>query len=524
MSLGNIIKYVSKFKGTKYFDYSIVTLFFVGILLFLFLTGTLNSGYHFIDDHEMLKIHSDLESNSFIDVSTEWIGNDFNIRFRPIYFLHRVLEIKLLGINFFILSFYTGILAALTFSLFYIGARKLNLSVFLSLIFIFLTFIGSQMAIWWRLGPNETIGMVFLGFSFYFMTKCIKKKRYLLNTILFIIFLILASLSKESFVIIIPAFVLFKIWNEKNTFNIPMKKSIENNLLLALPMIIMLFELWFIKYVVGTDKIGYAGTGLSVYGYLKGIKNIILNKNSLLGWLILLLILIVIHGMSFLFIKNERKKKFIQSIKYLLLYLSFSIMIVLPNIFLYSKSGMAERYLLPSILGLSVLAIIIVKNTKKIFCRRLVYLVIFIFITLSFWTVKVEATNFAKEGKETNELLSTVTKNTKSDSKILFVFDPLEKSEVISSSITYLTIEGVNNLYGYLIEREYTKEYERRLEKKWKNKFKDKTIENMNGKPDIILVLNKNQSEVFFSQSGTLESEYINIITNNSLHAVYLKK
>jgi hypothetical protein len=134
------------------------------------------------------------------------------------------------------LSIFTGILAMCSFSFFYFGARKLKYGVLESLVFVLLIFIGSQMAIWWRLGTNETIGMFFLGLAFLFMAKCTKKENYRLNNVAFIILLIIASLCKESFIITIPALVVFKIWNEKNVFKITFKESVKNNYLLAVPI------------------------------------------------------------------------------------------------------------------------------------------------------------------------------------------------------------------------------------------------------------------------------------------------
>lgn len=513
-----------KTNSVKWIDSSIVILFFAGILSFLLFTGTLNSGYHFIDDHEMLHIHSDLEKMSFIDTSIHWIKSDLIIRFRPMYFFHRVLEMKIFGDNFFVLSFYTGLLAASAFSFFYFGARKLKYSIFESLLFVFLAFIGSQMAVWWRLGPSESVGMLFLGLSFLFMAKCLNKKRYKINNILFIIFLIITSLCKESLVIIVPAFVLFKVWNEKRVFQITAKESIKNNLLLVFPIIIMFFELLIIKFFVGTNKIGYAGMTSSANEFIVGIKNMLFGENSLFDWMKLLSMLVLIYFISFLFNKESRKEKFIRSVKYLSLLFLFSLMIVLPNIFMYAKSGMFERYLLPTTLGMAFLAISILQRTKQKFFRWLIFLAIFVFIATSFNTAKTDAVAFANEGKRTNELLSAIADHAGSNPNIIVVADPASRYEISFSLKAYLSSRNIGNLYGYPIARDYTTDFERGLEQGWMSWFENKTIEDINGQPDQIVIIDKNQAVIFFDQSGVSELNYENILGSDNPSLLYIKR
>lgn len=511
-------------KNFKRIDFLVVILFFVGVLSFLFFTGTLSSGYHFIDDHEMLAINSDLKATSFLTTSIDWLKKDLNSRFRPMYYFHRIFELKIFGTNFFALLFYTGLLASLTFSFFYFGARKLKYSISESLLFVFLTFIGSQMAIWWKLGPNETIGMFFLGLSFLFMAKCAEKDKYSLNTILFVIFLIVASLCKESFVIIIPAFILYKIWNEKQFFDISIKKSIQNNLLLILPIAVMIIEMWVIIFIVGTNKIGYAGSTSNTAELINGIGTILTNKGMLLEWLKLLATLLIFYFLSFLFLKFNKLTTFKQSIKHLLIPLAFSFLIVLPNILLHAKSGMFERYLLPATFGIAFLIINILKSINSNILRKVAFLVCIIFVFMSVDIAIKGASGFANEGMQTNALLSTIKRHTQPNSKILLVVDPVSRYEISWSLKIYFSSNGINDLYGYPMLRDYSSDYERGLEQVWAKWFENKNIKDMNGQPDLIIIIDKVQTENFFSQSNLSKLDYENIIENNNPHAVYFKK
>jgi hypothetical protein len=250
--------------------------------------------------------------------------------------------VKIFSLNFFSLSIFVGVLALFSFSFFYFGARRLGYSITQSFLFVLLMFVGSQASIWWRLGTNETIGIFFLGLSFLFMTKCLDLKYYRINNILFIIFLIITSLCKESFIIVIPAFIIYKIWNEKVFFNIKIRESIINNWLSILPAIIVFIELWIIKFVIGTNQIGYAGLTSSFAEFINGIKNIILNPASLLVWIKLLMLLIPIYLVSFLFIKENKKTLLLQSLKTLSVCFCFAMLIILPSIIMHAKSGMVD--------------------------------------------------------------------------------------------------------------------------------------------------------------------------------------
>lgn len=512
-----------KIKNSNRIDFFVICTFFVGIFSFLFFAGTLNSGYHFIDDHSMFSIQSSLIHSSFLQNTLDFTRSDFLIRFRPLYYLYYISTVKVFGINFFKISVFVGILAFLTFSFFYIGMRRLRHSYVESFIFVLLMFLGSQMAIWWRLGTNETIGVFFLGLSFLFMTKCLEKSNYKLNNVLFVVFLIITSLCKESFLITIPAFIMFKIWNEKRSFKITTKESLKNNKLLVLPIIIMFIELLIIKFYVGTNQIGYAGATSSIAEFIIGVKNIILNPDSLLYWMILLGALLLIYVVSFLFTSGGKKEEFTKSIKSLSIYLVFAIIIVGPQILMHAKSGMVERYLLPTTFGLAFLAIGIIQNTKEKIFKWFAILVACIFLTISFNAARKDAILFAESGKDANSLLTTIKNNVKPESKILLVADPANRYEVSYSIKRYLSFYGINNLYGYPVMREYRSDFEIGLKNTWLKWFENKSLQDIKNGPDIIIIFDKAQGDRFFNESQIKASEYENVLPESTQHFVYKK-
>ncbi|NCA93570.1 MAG: hypothetical protein EOM84_00150 [Sphingobacteriia bacterium] len=514
---------VDKVKNIKILDGYVIGLFFALIFSFLYFTGTLTSGYHFIDDHSMISMQKDLNNGSFLETAYAYIKNDFNIRFRPLFYFYYISEIQVFGLNFFILSVFTGVLAVCTFLFFYFGLRKLKYNNLESLLFVLLIFVGPQMAIWWRLGTNETIGMFFLGLTFLFMGKCTKTENYRLNNFLFIIFLIIASLCKESFIITIPAFVFFKIWNEKKVFDITAKESIKNNYLSAVPLFIMFIELSIIKFVVGTNQIGYAGVTSSINELILGIKNIVFNKNSLLSWFKFIGGLFILYLLSFIFIKNKKKNIFSKSLESFVIYFCFSFFLVLPNILMHAKSGMVERYLLPTTFGLAIFAIGMMKNIKHLFFKASMFLIIAFFIFNSFEISKNNAVSFAIEGSNTNHFFKSIRKEIKRSDSVLLVVDPVGRYEVSYSIKTYLSYYGFNDFYAYPIFRNYKNDFEIGLKEQWIKWFEGKNLKDMKEDPDLIIVFDKENSNKFFIESGVDGNNYRKVLEEIYSYQIYIK-
>ncbi len=504
-------------------DYIIIAFFFIGIFSFLLFTGTINSGYHLIDDHGILKIHNSLSNGNYLKTCFEYIANDLGIRFRPAYYMYYVTVIKTFGPNFIFISIFTGILAFLSFSLFYQGMRRLVHSTLLSIIFVLLIFVGPQAAVWWRLGTNETVGMFFLGLSFLYLTKE-TGKNYKLNNYIFSVFLIIMSLCKESFIIIVPSFIIFKIWIEKYRYDIKFMKSLLNNLVLVIPLLAVFIETLIIVFYVGTNQIGYAGISPSANDFLWGIRKILTNQLSLRNWIILLTVLISINLLSLLFNKTKNKKEFSNAMELMAMYLSFSLLVIIPSLCLYAKSGMFERYLLPTTFGLALIVVMVLKNTNQKILKALAFLFTALFIINSFGIAINGAKGFSLVGKRENILLSTVKSNATSKSKVLLVVDPVDRYEVTYSIETYLSYYGYNNFFVYPIMREYVSSFELNLKQQWLKRFDKKRYIETDGQPDLIILFDNKQTETFFSFSKILKENYIHSVPANTQYSIYKKK
>ncbi len=501
-------------------DILIISSFFIFLFLFLGLSGTITSGYHFVDDHEIIRIENELESSSLIQVTKKWIKDDLRMRFRPVYIIHRILETKLFGSNWLIWKIYTGLLAVICWSCFYAGMRKLNLPEWESVLFVLISFMGPQMAIWWRLGPNETIGLVFLAIGFLFMTNC-TYKYYYFNSALFYFTIILSALSKESLLMTVPAFLILKIWNEKVLFNISIKQVVKKNYLILIPIVITIVCCFIIITMVGinVDSMSQVRIDDRIWSLLNKMYLII--KNSFIDYLSLILTLIIL---SLLFIREQIALK--NYWRDLIFPFFFSLLVLIPNIVLYSNSGIWERYYLPATLGLAFLiAFIVFKiETKYLWLRKLIIIAVFVFSISPLDDSFRNALEFAKDGRFTNSLLSSVEDNIDEKTQLLIVVDPVQYYEQSVSLKYYLTINGVKNIYGHPLIKNYEDPFLQKLALGWLSYFEGKQMDQLTEPPGIIVFLDKAINESFFIQSHINPYDYINVLESSSPFALFVKQ
>jgi len=496
----------------RYSDSLVSMLICMFFFAFLIISGTLKSGYHFTDDHDILRIAGELKTQSIMSVSKNSIVMDLAIRYRPFYWVHRVYESYFLGSNISKWSIYHALLACFTFVLFYLGMRKLKFSIFESLLFIVIAFIGSQTAVWWKLGPNETIGLPFLAISFFIATS---KINIHIKNIIFAISLILASLCKESFTIIIPAFIFFKIIYDINDNETTIKQAIYRNSILVIPFIIMFINLYIIFFIVGVNKIGYADIDSNLINMVKGMISIL--KRALLIYIAFGFALFAIIYYTF---KDE--KLFVAFIKKLLPALIFCLLILLPNMYLHAKCGMSERYLLPTTIGIAFFLTYIMKEIRNIFAW-LHKLLLFISLLLCFILLEKgfkDASDFAEEGRKTNGFLSAIQSNYKPNQNVLLV---ATGGEWCGSIKTYLLYKFGIKIYGYRIDPSNileNKSMQNIQDQYWEGWFNTQEYADLNKQPEMIVFFEKDISSAFFKQTGINISDYKSVL-NDDKYIIY---
>jgi hypothetical protein len=424
----------------------IFLLFWFAILT---LCGTLFSGYHFMDDHGILRESKDVANFNLQKEVKIFTKNllDPKMRFRPFYWVHRRLMLAVMGTDFTTMSIYIGFLAVFTSFFLFLFMKKTGFSVIESFLFVGLTLLGEQAAIWWRLGNNETLGMLMLSIALLFMALSVntfQKRKKILYEILFGLFVILASWSKESFILIIPALIFWKIWltrqkkqepgqqdptNSKQIAKGTWLEAVKENLIPGiLLLLVCLIELVHVIKNVGTTKIVYAGyEGFQLANFIKtGLQGFM----AVHGWVILLFLILCLRRPGGLFSRKpprEASGRPRKSFSLNQVFWAFVLtgLIAVPQIVLYMKSGMMDRYLLPGVMGLTFLMVVLLRYIRETDSKKIVTIIAALLLAvISLQQLRVTrytAIGFANDGKQINAWLQSIEKNTNEQDKILVV-------------------------------------------------------------------------------------------------------
>lgn len=412
------------------------------VFALLLLSGTISSGFHFIDDHEIIRINQELsvQGDSLISCIIRWVGSDLNIRFRPFYYILRVIWTAILGDNFTAWSVLKGAETVITMTFLYFCARLLKCNKLVSVFFSATIMVGTQAAVWWWLGPQEGIGMLFFAIGFFFLINYMNFNKSN-DKYLSILFFVISSLTKESFVILIPAVVFYAVflgegqtWSYKQVANSIRQKG-DFVLIMLLTFIVEIFVIFF---WVGTNQIEYAGIDatLKLGDYIRNILYSLKNELFIFSLWGTILLVLVCGGENY------------KQVLFLLKEFIFSMLVMLPQAILYAKSGMGQRYLLPWTFGFAYFWVIsystkiVLSNMKK----KIYYILFFTFIFLQSLVTIRGAVNFTEEGKNVNSMLNYVYELNQDDENVLIAFSV----ETNLSITVWMDAHGLENVYTYI--------------------------------------------------------------------------
>lgn len=469
----------------------VLILFSIFWISLVFFNGTISSGYHFTDDHEIISINESINNNGIINTIEFYLKKDLSIRFRPFYYLHRIALVKVFQTNFLLWSIYNVVLAIVTSYFLFLFMYKQGYRLIHAFIFPFLTLVGAQSVIWWRLGPNETIGFFLLSASLFFLVNSIFRKNKI-QLVVSGILMFLASLSKESFTMFIPAYILLLLWfnfqcgTDKNIFSI-----IRSNIaLISVLLLILLIEAYMIVYVVGTNKIGYAGidNSFNIINFFNYVYKFLIQN----PYIYLMLI-----GMIFLLFQNITSNKFdFNKLIPYLFNIVILIAIIMPQFLLYNKSGIFERYLLPLNLGFSLFVIYLLKNIYEnnsiAWISKQIYTIATLWVIFSFLKNEAipNAKLFAKEGELTNKLFTSIIEQTTPNDSILIVLNGNENFEWGHSINQYLThVANRKNINFYKVDSPINNDAEKNLDIQFSNTFGNILVKEINNSFSSIAIL-----------------------------------
>lgn len=427
----------------------------VGWFTLLGFTGTLTSGFHFTDDHEVYSTGQDVKHSSVMRelriLKREIISPE--MRFRPLYHMTRRWTMALLGENFLAWSILYGLLAVFTSFFLYLFMKQLAFSFWEALFFSIFTLLGAQAAIWWKLGANESIGMLMLAITLYFMARWVTaKQKKTLYLGLFLLFALLMSWSKESFVLVLPVLAVWPIWlscHQKQTANpgswpADILFSIRKNLLPGIILIVLCgVQLYHIVAHVGTTGVQYAGyEGFLLHAFVKTAFSAF---HAVWGWVLF----VELGLLVWLFWRQAWEDVLNVVVPVILMALFF-----LPQVALYMKSGMTERYLLPGVVGLTFLMVswwreIRLKTNKETpgkfslsWSQWVMVIVLGMMFLMQLRVTRYTAMAFARDGRDTNGWINSILTHRVPQDMVLVVTHIQRYYEPSFALKTLLTVKG----------------------------------------------------------------------------------
>lgn len=428
----------------------------LGIIIFIFpvliyFSGTITSGWHFADDHETVRIAqlNVQKGVSFFATLKQYLLYDISSRWRPLYWFFRVLSAYIFEMNSVIPNILLCLLGTVTYTLLYYTAKNCSCDILNSHLFALLITIGRQYEVWFRIANQENIGLFLLALCTWIITSQYSKKAYENRIYDFCLgfFSICCALMKESFLLLLPGVILFRLYLEGickldswKKFPQLLKRHI---ILCASTAIVFLGSLYAIVNYVGTNSIGYAGIDTDY-----GIKGVIWNimkmlKNSLFHYVILFIMILVLFLFAIVKGSSRNKSKLI-----LIGYSLFGIYIMFAEMVLYAKSDMWDRYLIPFCVGYGVVTIVVISQFVTGKVVRIVYtLIISAFLVTRFsLAICNMAIPYGIEGRAIQSMLGSVLELTDEDSEIITALDAGEENLAVS---IYLELAGRKNVYVY---------------------------------------------------------------------------
>lgn len=327
----------------------------VGVALFWILLfgfgGVFFSGPHIRDDHGQFRMLLQFESgHSLLQVVSHWVRGDLATRFRPLLPLILVVRTWVFGVNFFP-QFLINCVAAIVTSV--LGVRiagQLGFSKSEGLTWIFLTLIGGPAVVWWFMGIPESWAMLALFSGVTLILDEAMGTGHGGKLILGLLGIVLATMAKESFILMVPAVIGLR-WRVSSLTALPTGRLYRRwpDLFLAG---VAITELGWIKTHVPLDQGPYGVDPLSMAIF----ERLGLTVGSLFFSGGIGLALIALVGMTFLWGKRRDTPSSWQGLSMMSLGL-FAALIIVPQVSIYAKSGIFERYLLPGRWGTAILLI-----------------------------------------------------------------------------------------------------------------------------------------------------------------------
>jgi hypothetical protein len=450
-------------------EYALVLLGLGGLFYFLF-GSTFQSQFDLTDDFLILNILS--QRTSLWDLIT----NDIQRwgRFRPVYWVTYLAQTATFGANSHIWHIAATSLGVLTCFLIYITVRKIRSDIPSSMVFILLLAVsGTQNVIWYRLSPAETQGMFLTAVALWAIVNAAYQCQSRTWDGLALTAMALAGLTKESFVLIIPALLLLRwmlhCWVNQSpwiqTLRTLRARLITGSLIFIAEISIVTAVLVLKPEAYGPTRVGISLNSFNPVGWytLAASSGLAALAFSLPPFIALILAV-------YWFGKKLRP--------YILVGSLICVAWVIPQLVLY-KQRISSHYLFPAVVGI---AAVILCGLMLLWRRR----IWFIWIACVVWLLPVLSSGLSTSTRAASantattlvvhKMVTYLAENIVPDQSIVIMADPALNTYPVHSLHTHLKFYGLKSpvyLLPILPKQGYANEWLQRRAKDMTAMFPD---------------------------------------------------
>lgn len=416
--------------------------FFIFVFGILLTTGTITCGWHLVDDHEYTEyeIFMNKPDENLFTCIRDVLKVDFTSRFRPLYYILRVSLTCVFGSNLVAWSVLKAVETVLALYFLYLFARQLGCNYFFAAIFSLVNMVGPQSVVWWKLGPQECTGLMFFAMGMYFLNIWLneRKKMAKYGSLLFFFMM---SLYKESFLIMISFVMIYLVYyhcrSEKFSISLLVRaigKELDMHLILG---VILVVELLIIVFFVGTNDVSYIGfdAEFTLSQYINVWRYV---GETYLIWYIRFGALALLFLLAYI---REWKK--------MMPWFLLGIVVMIPQMILYNKTSLEERYSIPWSFGFALFFVMPVAVTGlKRSVRKLLYACLLVALLVCHMKVLVEeAEYYSYRGISVTSVLNKVYESVDENTKVLSAYSPYAESDYTVSY--WLLQRGFNQVYHW---------------------------------------------------------------------------
>jgi len=355
-------------------------------------------------------------------------------RFHPLMVATQWIIAKISDSNPFIIRLYVFLVTTIVITLFFVYLRLLSVPLLLAVLFAGTFFAGRYDEIWWRYGASELVGLLFLLITLIAFTIAVTKNNNKWHILAFAS-MILASLYKESFWILIPVisliYLLTYAWKNNIDYITALRKT--KNIHITTGIIFIILTAGIISIVLFTNYSVVKEVTFSRWTiFLTNLKSMI---QPFALWIPIVLLIII----SF-FIKTKQKirNKYSLGLLIVLCLWIATQLIVHKNV---PVDG-SVRYLMPAQFALLVVSALSIKTFKELKLNKLYYLFLIVFSLYFLQNLKnvyINSSYFGNRAIAYNKMLDKI--NELNPKGIAIINDT---DESIYATATYLSYRGTN--------------------------------------------------------------------------------